>query len=342
MRNDVQCGIGFRKTAAQGKACALRGAPRVRMVAGDAPLPGPSDSMKSYESLPPLAKGCLLMVLGIFFLSTMDAVAKSLSERYEIMQIVWARYAGQTLLVFALLRAKSGSFFRTRHLPLQIARSSMLFAATVCFFSGISLAGLAEATALLQLSPLLLTLGAFLFLRESFGPLRFAGVCAGLAGALVIIRPGTEVFSIYSVLPLAAAALFSGYALMTRFLSRDEHTWTNFLYTTCFGTAIATFVVPFYWETPGLADAGIMLGMSILGGMGQYAMIRAFFFAEASALASFGYTALVFAGFYGMVFFGESPDAWSIAGAAIVVGAGLFVWKREAAGSARPAGARHG
>ncbi|MDE0307297.1 MAG: DMT family transporter [Albidovulum sp.] len=287
--------------------------------------------MKKFDLLSPLAKGAICILLGLLFLSIMDAVAKSLMHRYEIMQIVWARYTGQTLLVLILLGAKTRNFLKTKHLPLQFARASMLFAATVFFFAGITFVGLAEATALLQLNPLLITLGAFLFLRESFGPLRLAGVCFGLIGALIIIRPGTEVFSIYSIYPLAAAALFAGYALATRFLSRDEHTWTNFLYTTILGTAFATVFVPFYWKMPDLLDASIMMGMSALGAAGQYLMIRAFFFAEASLLAPFGYSALIFAGIFGMAFFGEFPDSWSYIGAAVVVGAGIFVWKREVA-----------
>ena len=294
--------------------------------------------MKKFSLLSPLAKGAICILLGLLFLTTMDAVAKSLIQRYEIMQIVWARYAGQTLLVLILLGVSAKNYLKTKHLPLQFARASMLFAATVFFFAGITLVGLAEATALLQLNPLLITLGAFLFLRESFGPLRLAGVCFGLIGALIIIRPGTEVFSIYSVFPLAAAALFAGYALATRFLSRDEHTWTNFLYTTMLGTAFATVFVPFYWKTPDLLDACIMIVMSALGAAGQYLMIRAFFFAEASLLAPFGYSALIYAGLYGMVFFGEFPDIWSYIGAAVVVGAGVFVWRRESARSILRAG----
>ena len=294
--------------------------------------------MKKFKSMSPLAKGAVCVMLGLLFLSTMDAIAKSLAQQYEIMQIVWARYSGQTLLVLILLGTKTRKLLKTNHLPLQFARASMLFAATVFFFAGITLVGLAEATALLQLNPLLITLGAFLFLRESFGPLRLAGVCFGLIGSLIIIRPGTEVFTIYSIFPLAAATMFAGYALATRFLSREEHTWTNFLYTTILGTAFASICVPFYWKMPDAMDASIMLGMSALGAAGQYLMIRAFFFAEASALAPFGYSALIFAGIYGMAFFGEFPDVWSYIGAAIVVGAGIFVWRREAARSIAGAG----
>jgi len=287
--------------------------------------------MKFIKLLSPMAKGASCIVLGLLVLTAMDAIAKSLAQRYEIMQLVWVRYAGQTLLVLILLGRRTPVLLKTKHFPLQIVRALMLFSATVFFFTGIVYIGLAEATALLQLNPLLITLGAFLFLRESFGPLRLAGVCLGLVGALIIIRPGTAVFSIYSVLPLAAAAAFAGYALLTRFLSRDEHTWTNFLHTSMLGTGFATVFVFFYWKTPDAIDALVMLGMASLGAVGQYLMIRAYVFAEASALAPFGYSALIFAGIFGIMFFGEVPDTWSFIGAAIVVGAGIFVWRREVA-----------
>jgi drug/metabolite transporter (DMT)-like permease len=146
---------------------------------------------------------------------------------------------------------------------------------------------------------------------------------------MVIIRPGSEVFTPVALLPICAAACFAGYAISTRFLGREESPWTSFLYTALIGTIASCFIVPFVWETPSLPDAARMSSMGIFGGLGHYMLIRAFTITEASFLAPFGYLALLFNAIWGLLFFAEVPDSITWFGAAIIVTAGVFVWYRE-------------
>ena len=285
--------------------------------------------MNWFRGLGSTAQGIVLMIAGIFILSLMDAFAKLLMQRYEPLQVVWARYTFHTLVVLLYFAPNLPRLLATRHLRLQLVRSAFLFGGTFCFFTSLAHIGLADAAAIFNVNPLIITILAFLVLKEPIGPRRLLGVGLGLLGALIIIRPGSSVFTGYAVLPVLAACSFAGYVIATRFLGRDENVLTSLIYTTLIGTVAASLLVPPVWQTPTLPDAGLMLVIGVLGGTGQFLLIRAFTQAEAGAVAPFSYVTLIFAGFYGYLFFGEFPDAMTILGALVIVGSGLYVWHRE-------------
>jgi drug/metabolite transporter (DMT)-like permease len=279
--------------------------------------------------LSPTAQGILLMLCAITIFSLMDAMAKGLTARYEVVQVLWARYAGMVAVVLVVLAPRVGPLLRTRHLGLQLLRSGFLFGATFCFFTALSQMPIAAATAVMNVHPVLLTLGAALILKEALGPRRIFGIAAALTGALIIIRPGAEVFSPAALLPLAAGVCYASYALTTRFLGRDEPILTSFLYTGLIGAFVASLLVPPAWTTPSPVDAGLFLLLGALGAGGQLLLIRSLTLAEAGAVAPFGYAGILFATANGYLFFGERPDMWTIFGALVIVGAGVYVWHRE-------------
>jgi drug/metabolite transporter (DMT)-like permease len=279
--------------------------------------------------LTPTAQGIVLMLGAILLFSTMDATAKALMDRYAPLQVVWARYAGMMAVVAVILAPRLGPLLRTRHLGLQLLRSAFLFAATYSFFTAISYMDIAAATAVMQVHPVILTLGAALVLREPLGPRRIFGIAAALVGALIVIRPGSEVFSLAALLPLLGGVFYASYALTTRFLGRDEPILTSFLYTAIIGTIAASVLAIPVWQTPSLPDAGIFLLLGIIGAAGQFLLIRSLTLAEAGAVAPFGYAGVVFATLWGLVLFDEVPDGWTILGALVIVGAGVYVWHRE-------------
>jgi drug/metabolite transporter (DMT)-like permease len=277
----------------------------------------------------PTAQGIVMMICAIFLFSSMDATAKMLMARYEPMQVVWARYAGMMLVVSVLLAPRIGPLLRTRRLGLQLLRSAFLFAATFSFFTAISRMDIAAATAVMQVHPVLLTLGAALLLREPLGPRRIAAIAAALAGALIVIRPGSDIFTLTALLPLLGGVFYASYALTTRFLGRDEPILTSFLYTAIIGTIAASLLTVPVWTTPGPGDAALFLALGAVGAAGQFLLIRSLTVAEAGAVAPFGYAGVVFATLWGLVAFGEVPDGWTLLGALVIVGAGVYVWHRE-------------
>jgi drug/metabolite transporter (DMT)-like permease len=276
-----------------------------------------------------VSRGIALMILAILLFTAMDATAKGLIARYPAPQVIWARFAGQLLIVLFILRWRVGPLLRTRFPGFHLARSLFQFGATGCFFLSLGHIGLAEATALTDINPVLITLGAALFLGERLGPRRLGGVVVALIGALIIIRPGAGVFSPWALLPLGAAVFYTGNALITRYIGSRESVWTSMLYASLFGTLAASFALPFVWIPIPASDLLIFALVGALGTGAQLCIIRSFSIAEASVVAPFAYLGIVFAAGWGIVLYDQWPDRWTVIGALVIVVAGLYVWHRE-------------
>lgn len=285
--------------------------------------------MRPWSKLSGTAQGIVLMIAAMFFFSVLDTMAKEVAHRTDTVMAIWARYAGQTVVVTLLIAPRIKTVLKTGYPGLQLLRSVFLLVATTCFFFGFVAIGLANAAAIMSLNPVLITLGAALILGERFGPRRAFGVAAALVGALIIIRPGSQVFSGAAILPLCAAVAYSGYALTTRFVGRDEDSWTSLFYTAAFGAVILSLIVPFFWVRPDPLAAFLMVFLGSVGALGHFCLIRAFMAAEASAIAPFSYVGLLFAIVWGMVIFGEYPDLFTYLGALLIAVAGVYVWHRE-------------
>lgn len=273
--------------------------------------------------------GILLMLFAILLFTMMDALAKGLVQRYPTQQVVWARFAGQLLLVLFILNRNLPPVLRTRHPRLHLLRSVTQLGATGFFFASLNYIGLAEATALTDINPVLITLGAALFLGEKLGPRRIAGVIAAMIGAMIVIRPGLGVFTPAALLPLCCAVCYATNALITRKVGSTETVWTSMVYAGLFGTLVTSALLPGTWVPIPLSDLPLFITVGCLGTAAQLALIRSFSIAEASSVAPFGYAGIVLATVWGIVLYGEYPDTLTILGASIIVIAGLYVWHRE-------------
>lgn len=272
-----------------------------------------------------------LMILAILTFSLMDVTVKALAPRIGVLPTLWSRYAGQMLLVLLLVLPHLRSVARTEYPLLQFLRSLSLMGATAFFFIGLSTIPLTSAAALMATNPVFITLGAVLFLGERVGLRRALAILAALGGAWIVIRPGSEIFTLASLSPLAAAICYSCYALLTRRVGRSESPWTSLLYTGLVGTVILSLAVPFAWTPPAPADWLLIAALAGTGTVGQLLLIRALSAGEAAMLAPYSYTGLVFATLWGILFFAEWPDAMAILGMVVIAAAGLYVWHRETA-----------
>ena len=273
----------------------------------------------------------LLMIGAVFCFASMDATAKYLMKEIGPAQTIWARYTVQALLVTVLILPKISIYGKTKYPKLQFVRSVALMMATTLFFFAFSRLGLAEASAIFNISPVLITLGAFLFLREQIGPRRVIGILVSLLGALIIIRPGSGVFTIYAILPLGAAIFYSTYSLATRFVGTDESPWTSLFYSAIFGAICYSIYIVFNWNPMSNNALLLTIIIGLFGTAGHICLIRALTLGEASLVAPFIYTNLLFTTIWGFVLFGNFPDFWTIVGALIIVAAGIYVWARDRA-----------
>ncbi len=273
-------------------------------------------------------QGIILLLLAIFSFTLMDATAKYLAGRYHPVQIVWSRFFINLLVVLAFVGPRLRQTYRSASPKIQLLRGLAQLGSVGFFFTSLAYIGLAEATAIMDCNPVLITLGAALFLGESIGPRRLAGIIVALLGALIIIRPGAGVFQPAAILPLLGAFTYAGGAILTR-LARADSTATSVLWTATIGTIATSIFVPFFWQPIATGDFWAFVAVGLFGTVAQALLIRAFTLAEASAVAPFGYTGLVWAGFWGWLFWGSLPDMWTVIGAVVVVSAGIYVWTRE-------------
>ena len=273
----------------------------------------------------PLRHALPLFLLAGFFLSSLDASAKWLLREHSLLLVIWARYAGQMLVVTPFARAGGGAgFWRTHRLRLQLTRSSLLLAATFCFFGGLRYLPLAEASAISFLAPVFVVVLCGPILGERAPRARWASAIAGFVGVLIVLRPGSAVFHPAALLMIGMALANALYGLLTRKLA-DEDPHTSLFYSALVGTVGMTIALPFGLEEgwPPLRDTAVFLLLGLLAGLGHWCVIRAFSRAPAALLTPFSYLQMIWAIAYGYLLFGQLPDLTSGLGMAVIVGSGL-------------------
>jgi drug/metabolite transporter (DMT)-like permease len=263
----------------------------------------------------------------------MDAVAKHLAAAgYPVPQIAWGRYLAGVVLLAPLVLARHGVRAILPPLrPLHLVRAALPVAVTVLLFHGFAHIPFAEASALLFVNPLLITALSGPVLGERVGLERWLAVLTGFGGAMLVVRPGSDVFTWHSLAPLGAAACFAAAAVLNRRLSGDVPALATTLH---FGVVASVGLLPFAaaggWRPfdPGLV-AWLLL-MAAFGGLALWFITAGYERAEASFLAPFHYVELACATAIGVFLFGEVPGPLAAAGIALILAAGLWVALRPA------------
>lgn len=269
------------------------------------------------------------MVLTALLFIGVDSVAKYLTQRYSIVEVVWARFSFHALFVVVLVRGNLHLHLRTQRLGLQLTRSFLMLATTALFFAGLRSLALVDATSIMYAGPLMVTALSVPLLGERVGPRRWGAVLLGFCGALVIVRPGTGAMHPAAVFPLLAVLAYALYQIATRTLSQHDSSVTTLLYTASVGAFASSLAVPFYWVTPTPADWGWMALLGMLGGAGHFTLIKALSVAPVSTIAPFAYSNLIWSVSIGYLAFTEVPDRLTLLGAAIIIGSALYVFQRE-------------
>lgn len=275
------------------------------------------------------SKGIGFLAFAIFCFTAMDALAKHLVSIYPTIEVVWARNVGQLGFVLIYLGPRLKQAVKTRLPGWHFLRSLTQLGATAFFFVSLNYIGLAEATALADINPILITLGAALFLGEKMTAARIVGVVVAAIGAVIVIRPGMGVFSAAAVLPLICAASYAGNMLLTRHVGTQESPWAAMFYAAAFGSIVTSAILPFSWQAIPLGDLPLFAVLGGLGAIAQLFTIRAYSTVQAAVLAPFGYLDMVFAIFWSIAAFGSWPDHFTLLGALVIALAGLYVWRQE-------------
>ncbi|MDP2810059.1 MAG: DMT family transporter [Rhodocyclaceae bacterium] len=272
--------------------------------------------------------GILLMLGAGLCFAALDATSKHLTQTFPVPMLVWARYTVHLLLMVVFLAPSMRAKLIATQRPIALtARALMLVGTTGFAMAAFSIMPLAESTAILFVTPLIVVILASWLLKESVSTGRWIAIVAGFAGALLIARPGGALSTQGIILMSLAAGCYAIYQVQTRHMSVTENTVTMLFYTALVGTVSMSLAAPLYWGGP-MPDAwqGLSIAsLGIFGGTGHLLMTRAFRHAPASTLSPFLYAQLVWAMLLGWMFYEHLPDLLSIAGMAVIVGSSLSI-----------------
>jgi len=298
-------------------------------AARDACSIGATRPMRPHTTVPPAA--IALIAGAVLCFAVLDATVKVLTQRYPVPMLVWARYAVQALAIAIWLLPRMGTaLLRTDRVRLHLARAALLPLSSLFFFSALRYLPLAEATAMNYSTPLLVMILAVVFLHERMTQARIAVVICGLAGMLLIVRPGSATFQGAALLAVGAALFYAVFQILTRKLASED--WRVLLfYPAIVGTAMMTAVLPWYGEALDApwTDIALIVFTGLLGTLGHGLFVLAFQRAPASALTPYTYIHLVWATIIGWLVFDRFPDVWTLAGMAVIAGSGLLIALHE-------------
>lgn len=275
-----------------------------------------------------LLLGIGLIIVAGTMLASHDAATKFLASAHSVTLIIWFRYSVQTLLLLILFWPKMGRQLLHSHLPLlQLLRGFSLLGVSMLLISGLRYIPLAEATAVIFLAPVFVTILSALFLHEQVSRGQWLGVGLGLLGVGLIVRPGSDLFSLPILLPLAAAVCFALYQLLTRMLAGKDHPATSNFYSGLIGSVL---LLPFgLWQFDQLQEMNsttitMLMALGAIAMTAHMLLTMAFRYASAVILAPFTYAQIVSAGVIGWLAFDQLPDRWALLGAAIIIAAGIW------------------
>jgi drug/metabolite transporter (DMT)-like permease len=275
--------------------------------------------------------GIALMCGAVALFAVLDTTAKYLNTQMDSLEIAWARYTSAFVLTLIVSNPFTHTkLLRTASLKLQLTRSVLLVASTVLNFLALRWLQLDEVLSIIFTFPFIVAIASGPLLGEWIGWRRWCAIGFGFAGVLVITRPGFGGMHPAALLSLAATICYGLYAVITRIVSRVDSNQTTLFYANFIGALVMLPIIPFVWQTPGNWTIALMLiATGVLGSLGHFFLISGHKLAPAAVLSPFIYTQLIWVVILGYLVFDHVPTQWTMAGAAMVIGSGLYLLYRE-------------
>ena len=273
--------------------------------------------------------GIGLMVLGVFLFCCNDALGKWLLATYSVWQMLMIRSVAAIIVLSPMLWRIGPTPFTSAPRPwLQLLRVSMSVTEALMFFLSVTYLPLADTITFYLAAPIYVTVLSAIFLKEPVGWRRWSAVTVGFIGVLIALRPSAATLTWPALIAIAGSFFYAIFLITTRML-RGTH--DAVLVTGTFGTMliVSGMVAPFAWVSPSFRDFVLMAGLGVVAMLGAACINRSLRLAPASVGVPYQYTMIVWAIVLGYLVFGDVPDGFTLAGAAIIVAAGLYILWRE-------------
>lgn len=278
--------------------------------------------------------GIALVLAATACFATLDTTTKVVSASVPVLMALWFRYFFQAVATTAaVLPLRGRAVLRTAHPKFQCLRGVLLLTSSLFSFFSLKYMPVGEFTAVVMITPLVITLMAATALKEKVSPLRWALVAGGFTGTMMIIRPSGEDFDWTLLLPLGLVASNAWFQTLTSKLAQTEDPMTMHFYTGWVGALLATLALPFVWtplDSPWLWAGLVLMGM--MGTVGHFLLILGYARTPAATLTPFLYAQIGFAMVGGWLVFSHVPDRWSLLGIAMIAvcgAAGAWLTVRE-------------
>tara|TARA_B100001059_G_scaffold165180_1_gene164776 strand:- start:251 stop:1111 length:861 start_codon:yes stop_codon:yes gene_type:complete len=274
--------------------------------------------------------GIIFAISAYLCFSLLDVIQKTLIIYYSVFQILFLKYFFTFFLsFFESKRKKNVKFYQTNNLKLQLLRSLLSLLESGFFILAFRYLSLADAHSIGALTPIVVVIFSFMFLKEKISPKIWIVIFIGFFGVLVVMRPGLSVFDPMSLIPLAAAFFLGLYQIVTRKVSEYDKNETSLFYSGITGITLMGFVSLFFWENITINFFPLFIGVGIFYSFGIYFQIIALSKARASLIQPFHYTLVFWAIIFGYFFYGDIPDVFTITGTLIIAISGIYIFKNN-------------
>ncbi len=307
-----------------------------------------TDTVSSFVDTP--GRGIFLIAGGMAIFSIQDIIIRLLSSAYPALEIMFIRGLVALLFIGAMVYADGGfATLRVRHPLINLVRGLLQVSSYTAYYMAMTAMPIAEVTAIFFVSPLIVTLFSALFLGESVGIRRWAGVFAGFVGVVVIVRPGSALIDPVAFLPLLASFTYATSVIITRRIGKTQtgpslalSAMLVFILVSGIGGLVMgdgsfasdshpslTFLLR-AWAVPGGWDLLLLGACGIIAAVGFYCLAQGYRVAPASVVAPFEFIAMPLAVMWGLMVWGEQPSFTTLLGIALIVCSGIYVLNREA------------
>lgn len=272
--------------------------------------------------------GFALLAFAIF--STHDAIIKTLGGSYSVFQIIFfSMLFAFVPMSIIMLADRAVDNFRPHHPWLVLLRSGLAIVAMSCAFYAFTTLPMAEVYALLFATPLLVTALSVPLLGETVRFQRWAAVIVGLIGVMIVLRPGVSDFTLGHAAALVAACASSMASILIRKIGGEERSAVLILYPMTASLIVMSLLMPSVYRPVSLPDLGLMASVGFLSVIAQLCVIFAYRAAPAAVVAPLQYSQMLWATFFGVFFFYETPDFYVALGSVVIISSGMFVVWRE-------------
>lgn len=277
--------------------------------------------------------GALMALLAFGVFATHDILVKELGATYAPPQVVFfSVLMSFPLLTMLLIRQKRATSLRPRFPIWVLVRSVAIVINALSVFYAFSVLPLAQTYAVLFATPLLITLLAIPILGERVGIHRGAAVLLGLIGVLVVLRPGSADLELGHAAAVLAACGGAFASVIVRKIGKEEHSAVLLAYPMLINILAMGAMLPWVYQPMPLADLGLAAGVAVLSFSAMICMITAYRLGEAAVVAPMQYSQLIWALFYGSMFFDEQVDTMTLIGAGLIIASGVYIVWRESRG----------